>query len=33
MTIGANSSAMVQSQKIGASYIWAIIGTSGTITF
>lgn len=33
MTIGANSSAMVQSQKIGAAYIWAIIGTSGTVTF
>ena len=33
MTIGANSSAMVQGQKIGASYIWAILGTSGTVTF
>ena len=33
MTIGANSSAMVQGQKIGAAYIWAILGTSGTVTF
>lgn len=33
LTIGAYSQVMVQAQKIGASYIWSVLGTSGTVTF